>query len=227
MTATSAPASARETNSSAIASAVALLSPQSARAADVGVQLSGGTLGLGLQAGFGISERWNGRVGFNTFEVGEDFEEGGIDYSADLELQTFHALADWHPFRGGFRISGGLMSNGNEITGDAEVEGGDQVGNTTVPPGRGGRIGATIDFDSTAPYLGIGWGRALGSRTGLSFTADVGVLFQGEPNVDLRKEQGLPDVSEQDVEDEEADVEDELSDFDVYPVVSVGVVYTF
>ena len=51
--------------------------------------------------------------------------------------------------------------------------------------GLAGTIGADDGFDdSTAPYLGIGFGRIAGKR-GLGVVMDLGVAFHGEPDVQL------------------------------------------
>jgi hypothetical protein len=211
----------------AAAATLALVAAPRAQAADVGVDFHAGTLGAGLGLAFGLSDRWNGRVGFNRFTVEEDFTEDGIDYSTDLELATTYALADFHPFGGGFRISGGFMINDNELSGDADVDAGDQVGDVTVPPGQGGRLGASITFDSPAPYVGIGYGNHVDGWGPISFTVDLGILAQGSPSVDLDKEEGLQAIPDSEVDEEENQLEDDLSGFDVYPVLSVGLIYRF
>lgn len=205
--------------------ALVAFSPQ-AGAVDLGVDLHAGTLGAGLGLGLGVSDNFNARLGFNRYTVSESFEEEDIDYETDFELETGYLLGDWHPFGGIFRVTGGVMANNNEFSGSAEVEAGDEVGDQEVPPGGGGRLGASITFDDTAPYLGIGWGRHAG-RSGFSFSLDIGVLAQGSPIVDLREEEDIAGIDEQDVEDEEGEIEDALSDYDMYPVIAAGLAYRF
>jgi len=201
--------------------------PAAARAAEFGVQLHGGTLGAGADLAFGLSDHWNGRVGFNKYTASEDFTQNDIDYSADLELESGHALADWHPFGGGFRVSGGIVFNNNEVNGTATVNGGDQVGGQTVPPGGGGTIAANVSFNDTAPYLGIGYGNAIHGWGPLSFSVDLGVLAQGSPDVKLSEKDDIQGVNQDDLDREAKNVEDEFSDFDLYPVLQAGLIYRF
>jgi len=197
-----------------------------AAAADLGVEVHGGTLGAGLGLGVGLSDRWNGRVGFNKYTFNENFTtSGGSDYSADLKLDSGYALADFHPFAGGFRITGGIMFNNNKVDGTATVHPGDEVGGQISPTG--GKLSANVTFNDTAPYLGIGWGNIAHGWGPVSFSFDLGVMAQGKPKVDLRKESGLTGVSQQDIQREENDVQNKLDKFTLYPVASVGLLVRF
>ncbi len=194
-----------------------------AAAADFGIEVHGGTLGAGAGLDIGLSDNVGARVGFNRFSISDDFTEGDLDYDADLELDSIHALLDWHPFGGVFRVTGGLLSNDNRVEGGANFESGDEIGGETVNDS--GRIGADISFDDTSPYLGIGWSSRPANR-GLSFSLDVGVLAQGSPEVELSG--GETSGVGQDALDREArEVEDDLSGYDTYPVLQLGMLYRF
>lgn len=178
-------------------------------AADIGLGARAGTLGLGVDLSYGFTPLFNVRVGLNRFNLGFDFDTDDGDYDADLELDSIHALLDFHPWGGGFRVTGGLLSNDNRIDADGTVSGQD--------------VSATIDFDSTAPYAGIGWGNATRGLLPISWSIDLGIVAQGSPKVDLRSST-LPPPQ---VQQEEDDLEDELSSFDTYPVISAGVIFRF
>lgn len=192
-------------------------------AADVGIELHGGTLGAGAGLDIGLSDNVGARIGFNRFSTDEDWTEGDLDYDGDLELDSVHALLDWHPFGGVFRVTGGVLANDNRIEGSANVESGDDVGGQQSGSGR---IGAEVSFDDTAPYLGIGWSSRPANR-GLSFSLDVGVMGQGSPEVALTKEEGLNNVDQEDLDREAREVEDDLSEYDTYPVLQLGMLYRF
>lgn len=195
-----------------------------AEAVGIGVEVHGGTLGGGAGLDIGLSDNVGARVGFNRFSTGEDWTEGDLDYDADLELDSVHALLDWHPFGGVFRITGGLLANDNRIEGGANVEAGDQVGDGTAF--NDGRIGAEISFDDSAPYLGIGWSSRPANR-GLSFSLDLGVMAQGSPDVALTEEEDILGVDQDDLDREAREVEDDLSGYDTYPVLQLGMLYRF
>lgn len=196
----------------------------SGRAEGIALGLHAGTLGYGIDATYGISETFNIRGQYNTIDLDEDDTDGGINYNYDLDWNTFGVLVDWHPFSGGFRLSAGYYINNNELTGigsGTNVE----VGNTTYP----GTVSlkSAVTFDSSAPYVGIGWGNAAEKNSRLSFMFEVGALFQGSPKVSLVETSATPVVSQADLDVEAAQLEDDISEFDVYPVVTVGLAYQF
>lgn len=193
-------------------------------AADIGIQVHGGTLGAGASLEIGLGDNIGARIGFNRFSTEEEWTEGDLDYDADLELDSVHALLDWHPFSGVFRVTGGLLANDNRIDGGANVEAGDQVGDAVAA--NDGRIGAEVSFADTAPYLGIGWSSRPANR-GFSFSLDVGVMGQGAPEVALTEEENVIGVNQDDLDREARTVEDDLSEYDMYPVLQLGMLYRF
>lgn len=197
-------------------------SPQAA-AADVGLSAHGGTLGAGLDLAYGFNPYLTGRVGFNSLTLDEDFTEGDIEYSTDLELESVHALADWHVFGGGFRLTGGAILNNNAFDGSAAINAGDEIGDATAS---GGRLALDVEYDEVAPYLGIGWGNRARGWSSVSFSIDAGLMFQGAPDVDVT-ETASTGVQQSDLNQEEREVEDELEDFEIYPVLSAAVVFRF
>ncbi|RZU45344.1 hypothetical protein EV700_2163 [Fluviicoccus keumensis] len=212
-----------------------------AQAFDVGVGVKGGTLGLGAEATFKVSERFNVRASVNHFSRSDTFDESGVSYDGDATLSTYGLTADWHPFKGSFRISAGVMNNGNEFKMVAsckqscDVDGNQYQSNALDP----GKINAMVDFKSMAPYAGIGWGNAM-SGGKWYFGADIGVLFQGTPQASLTatgkfdKTSGIPGtVSASDptfqaqLKKEEASLQDDMNNFDMYPVINFNLGYRF
>lgn len=75
------------------------------------------TLGAGLEVAKGFSSNFGVRAGFNYFTYSYDATESDVSYNLELELKSFAFFADWHPFEGAFRLSGGLLINGNGLSG--------------------------------------------------------------------------------------------------------------
>ena len=204
-----------------------------ARALDVGVSVGAGTLGAGAAVTFGVAERLNARVGFGNFSKDVNFEESEVEYEGEITLGGTYALIDFHPFKGGFRVSGGLISNNNELSGDARLTSAVEIGNQTYTPAEIGALSAVIDFDDVAPYIGIGWGNAADGKRGFGFSFDLGLMLQGSANVKLDAEDGtLVDdpVFQADLQREEENLQndlDELVNVDAYPVVALGFSFTF
>lgn len=219
----------------------------SADSSDYAAAVKASTLGLGLELYRDLTPSLNARIGFNAFSQSEDFDEGGIDYSGDMDLQNAALLLDWHPFKGWFRLTGGAMCNGNEITLESGsineiVEFGDDE--LTV----NGKIDGTVDFNTFAPYFGFGWGKPIGEKgSRWSMMLDFGVMFQGTPDSDLSVSgtvtsdtaitfdgvtyaagDALPTgYIDQETQKEEDELKKELDDFEIYPVVSIGISYQF
>ncbi len=205
-----------------------------AQADNVAIGVQAGTSGLGLGVTYNLTETLNVRGNYNYLSYSRDETVDDINYDLELKLSNVELLLDWHVFGGGFRLSSGLVSNGNKLTGtgtarsDRTVEFGGEVFNASEI----GRVDADVDFRSVAPYLGLGWGNVFnGGR--LSLTADAGVLFQGSPSATVKAAPAAnvnPAVAarlNQAVADEEASLEDELKAFKHYPIVRVGLAYRF
>jgi hypothetical protein len=195
-----------------------------AEAMDMALTAKLGSLGLGLEGTFGLTEQFNARLGLNKFDYDRTESISDIEYDLDLELQSISLLADWHPFGNSFRFTVGVMSNGNELSGSS-TSSGLTVGDTFYP---GIGLDAKLDFDSTAPYLGVGWGNALAADRGWGFNVDLGILYQGSGNVTLTPTGvNASLVNPNDVSLEEQRFEDDIKDYKYYPVFSFGVSYRF
>jgi hypothetical protein len=217
-----------------VAGVALLLAVSPAAWADVGVLLKAGTLGAGLDVSKGISESLALRLQANAFSYEEDITESNVDYNADLELQSAGLLLDWHPFSGVFRVSLGAYWNGNEASAVGRPTGGTyEINGVTYNAADIGSLNGKIDFESVAPYFGIGFASAPKAGRGMTFSFDLGVLYQGEPNVGLTAVCGplvpAPQCAQlqSDVAAEQASLQEDLSDYKFHPVVSFGIGYRF
>jgi len=140
--------------------------------------------------------------------------------------------------KGGFRLTGGLVYNATEVTGSSlpPASGVYDIGGVPVPVGLVGTLDGKVEFDPIVPYAGLGWGRAPGSGSGFGVTLDLGVIFQGEGEVTLTPiiPAGSPlneplarEALQILIEREERDLQDDIVDYDMYPVVSLGISYRF
>jgi hypothetical protein len=202
--------------------------------AAAGATLKLGTLGVGADVTIGLHERLNARVNLNYFNYGtsisEDEDEdgsGGGTINPELNLFTVGALLDWHPWAQGFRISAGLYLNKNKLDLTAELNDTVDINDREYALSD---LEGTVDFNSLAPYVGLGYGNAVGSDGNWHFSFDIGAMFQGSPQVGLRATASDPALQSQldaDVAEEQKELEDDLGVFTVYPVVSLGVSYRF
>ena len=202
--------------------------PSNAANNSVGAKVS--TLGAGIEYERQFNELFGMRMGVNYFQYDGDFTVDDIKYDTDVDLQTASALLDWYPFSGAFRLTGGVMYNGNEGDFSATPASPVTVGDVVFTPAQIGTLNGSVTFNSVAPYVGLGWSSGRDNKAGLSVSFDVGVLFQGAPNVEDYYATGLansiPGFQAQ-LDREAAKIEDELDPYQYYPVVALTLMYRF
>lgn len=194
--------------------------------AGVGIGVTGkvGTTGLGGDLTVPLVSNWlNLRGGYNFGDIRPSATYSGIKYKADVNFESVPILLDLHPFSGGFRITGGVFYNKNDMDLSSTVNAADVglglgVGTAT--------LNANVSWSKEwAPYLGIGWGNAAevdpDSSFSVGFSLDVGAFYQGSPDVFLTDSSGL--VPAADLAAEQAQIEDDLSSFKFYPVLTLGI----
>jgi len=187
------------------------------------------TLGVGLEAGVRANEFFGVRFGGNWFRLGFDRTIDDVDYEAEATLASLGALIDYHPFKGGFRLTGGVRSNFSkaELTGTPNQD--VTIGDETFAAADVGTLEGSATFRTFAPFLGLGYGATL-LKGSLTFGFDAGVMFQGRADVDLDAESGLlegNEILEANLDVEEEDIEDELDDYSFFPVVGFALIYRF
>ena len=189
-----------------------------------------GTLGLGVEMTYGIMPHLNARLGVNAFSYTFDQKIDQIDYEFDFNLISGSLLLDWHLLHSAFKISTGMVINKNNIDLQARTE--DTlfiIDDMAYSRDDVGELDGTIDFNLLSPYLGIGWGNAVGEKSRISFFVDLGVLFQGAPQADLSATGPISSDSEfrRHLRNEEAEIEEETEGFKLYPIFSIGITYQF
>ncbi len=218
---------------------LALAAGSTSAGAQVAVTGKAGTLGLGAELTVGFSPQLDGRLGFNAFSYSQRREASRIDYDATARLRTATALLDWFPGGHTFHLTGGLVWNGNRVDARSipSASGTYDIGGVPVPVSVVQRLDGRADFDAVVPYLGFGWGHPTASTRRAGVALDLGVVFQGKASVHLTPvlPAGSPALTNPIarealnllVQQEERDLEKDASDYEYYPVVSLGVWYRF
>lgn len=207
------------------AAAAVMLGASSMAAAEVGIGVKASTLGAGIELGTPLTDSLVGRVALNTYSKSDDQTIDDIDYSADLDLRSTALFLDWHPFTGTFHLTAGYLFSNNELSASATPASSVEIGGQTYDPSDIGKIDATVSLGS-GPYVGLGWGNIPAS--GFGFTFELGAVQMGTPDVDLDIEDPNGVIAaNNDIEKERANMEDDLDEFELYPVVSLGLSYGF
>jgi hypothetical protein len=218
----------------AAASAVAILAmlgAGSAMAAEGGiwsVGVSGGTLGVSPEVGYRFGEHGGLRLngGFLDYDRSEEIDD--IDYDGTLKLKSVGLMADWYPFGGSFRISGGARSSKNRIDLAAEPTASIEIGDDTFTPQEVGRLDGRVDFKNFAPTVTLGWGGKF--RSGFTMGFELGVMMQGSPQLSLEASGGTLSNDpgfQAELEAERQEAEEDAEDFKLWPVLQLHFSYRF
>lgn len=194
---------------------------------DFGLGLKAGTLGIGLEASWQPLPYLDLRIGANAYDYEEDGTQAGIPYEATLALETAYLTGNFHFPMSPMRVTLGAFSNGNEFLMLNDDAADVSLGGITYPGAAVGTLTSVTSFASTSPYLGIGFDFSLAGKVGMNL--DLGVLWQGEPEVTLEADGLLAQdpLFQASLEAERLELEDEMSDFKAWPAVSVGFFYRF
>ncbi|MDA1043792.1 MAG: hypothetical protein O3C57_01070 [Verrucomicrobia bacterium] len=187
-----------------------------------------GTLGGSAEATIPLRPTLNLRGVYNYLDFSTDRTVDDVKYEVDISFESYGGYLDWHPLQNNFRISAGVLANQNEILLDARPKSATKIGDTTYPAVLLGSLSGELEFEKFSPYFGIGFGNAATSTGHWSFSFDLGVLFQSY-DVNLSATgpaNAIPGFSE-DLAAEEADIQKDLDDIELYPVIAFGMAYRF
>jgi hypothetical protein len=191
-----------------------------------------GTTGLGLDLVFGVSSWLNLRSGFSYGDISTELPIGDVDYDTDITITSLPLLVDIHPFGGHFRISGGIFfqtgSSADLLSTPTEAV---QIGAHTYAPDVVGTLTGKIEVsDTVSPYIGIGFGNSVGEDQLLTFMMDLGVVFQSYDVSLTSNGAGMTaalDTFRKDMVIEEQTLQDDVDNFEIFPVLTLGVAYHF
>ena len=213
----------------------------------VGVGVKVSTLGVGAEVATPILRRVTLRAGFNVLGYSTGFTSDGISYDGHLNFKTVEGHVDFFPFGGKFHVSPGFLAYLDDpIKATALVPGGQSFtlggvtyySDTALPVTGTGKL----DFYQAAPMLTVGWGNLVPRRHGQHFSIPVefGMAFQGSPQATLnlagnvcaapgvgcRSAASDPTVLAN-VVAQQNKINNNVSFFQAYPIISVGFGYKF
>lgn len=210
-----------------LAALVALALPAVA-SAQLSVGARAGTLGLGGEVSFGLTRLLavRGGIGFVPYTYENDFE--GVNYEVQAPERIWNVGVDVYPFGGGLRLSAGLLNRPSiDLTAQgqqsATIGGRQYNGDLNIQ-------GSLSNESETAPYVGIGFGRATGR--GFGFFVDLGAAFLGDAAIELNGSctetstgQPCPEFQQR-LQQEEDEANAQLDDFGsfvkIHPILQIG-----
>lgn len=191
--------------------------------------ISVGSPGSGLEYARNFSSKLSAKVAWNFFSI-EDFKQENInlsgstvDVSADLKTSIIDLGIEYLPFKNSsFKLTGGLgiLSNvraGGVLTYTEEVV----VGTVVISKKDVGEIVADVTWSGIAPYIGVGFGRAV-PKEKIEFGIELGTYFASSPNVNLTASQLLaPTASQQEY------LQESLEGYKFIPRIQFKTAYKF
>lgn len=188
-----------------------------------------GTTGYVASLSYRFHDHFALTAGYSGFTYdGIDYESDEADYDGDVDAEVYGLTIDYFPFAGGFFLSAGAVRPDIAM----QVVGRPKDGQTYEYNGRtytadevGTLEGDLVLGDSIQPYLGLGWRGS--HHSGLGVFGQLGVfLTDAEVSLSATGAASDPQLRE-DIQQEEDELQEDADELSVYPVVVVGIEYTF
>jgi len=201
----------------------------------VGIAITGGLSGVGTDIAIGLSDHFDVRGTVAGYNLNRDGSYGTTtSWRASIKLLQGGLLIDYRPLKGTFHLSAGVVDDGNQLKMRALTSGGTfKFNGTAYPSGDISSASASVEWSKAVLYLGMGWGN-LASARGFHLISDIGVLFAGHPkaNVDVNcsaqgEGENVCGQLSTDVAAEQSKLQNDADKLSFWPILRVGVGYTF
>lgn len=184
------------------------------------------TIGIGVEYAHNINRHLNGRIRLNLLQI-SNFEQamelGGAPtfVTANIDIFNTDLLLEYLPFR---RKNFKLVVGGSFITSgkaDVNVAYNEAIkyGDIIIEPEEIGDMTIGIDYAGFAPYMGLGWGRAV-PRKNVGFGIEIGTYYVGSPDVSLAATNMLADTSQ-----EEGQLQENMNDYKWFPFLNLRLAF--
>jgi hypothetical protein len=194
---------------------------------DVGFTIKTGSLGYGGDLAVGLNEYVGLRAGYMTGDLEMKTSLQNAKVKGAIECSSIPLSLDLFPAGGSFRITLAGIVNNNKIT---------MRGDSTEPIDLNGSsywiqsLDGAIKFDTLSPYAGIGYGNAISKDGNFYFSLDLGVMFHGSPKATataVSTSDAVQGALDSALEAELVDLNKDLKQFTMWPVLEIGFSYRF
>lgn len=211
---------------------IALISPTTLAEQSTNGQITAkvSTMGFGVEYNHPINSVLSVGFGINKFSKSKSLTKSNIDYNGDIDFKSASIIANYHPWSNGFRLRAGAYYNNNKVNLTATSATGDlTVGGTTFT-GADVKLNGKLSFKKFAPYVGIGYGSEPFGDNNLSFDLDIGVMrspVRAELNGTCENAPIICAAFDPELENEQRALAKDTDGLDLYPVISLGLLYRF
>ncbi|MBU3012495.1 hypothetical protein KO506_13870 [Polaribacter vadi] len=156
----------------------------------VGIQI--GSLGYGVEYARNISENFTLIFGGNFLKISDfviddvTLDDENFDVTTNIESQIFDVVVEYFPFKKySFKLVGGLgYISETHINLDIAYDDEIIIGEITFTKDELGGFITDAKWSGIAPYLGIGFGRAIPKKR-LGISVELGAFYLADPEVNF------------------------------------------
>ena len=201
-----------------------LIPPRNASAQNIGLVAKASTSGVGGEFGYRLSDKFILKAGYETIDLNysSTFTESDftIDASGSFTTGNVSFLMDYQLFNFLYVSTGILLNNTAVTVSGAFAE--DYVwGDVVISKEDMGAIEWKITPQyALSPYLGIGFGNNLIHSRRVSYSFEVGGIFQGSPQIDISSDGILAPNQDPDF-NQSGILENQISKYRFYPTIKV------
>lgn len=187
----------------------------------LGIAIKSSTMGIGGDVVYKFHKRMSARVGYDYFRVirSISFAQADVSYigNIDVRLGSLTALYDFFIIPS-IHFTAGLALNQFKAGFSGEASSSYPLGELEIPAEQIGdfkfEAGPGLPF---SPYLGVGFGKTLGSKL-IGFNFEIGTYYQGGPNINIHSSGLTAPTSKPEHEQAEL-IESQISQYYLYPVI--------
>ncbi|MEM9571023.1 MAG: hypothetical protein AAF996_06130 [Pseudomonadota bacterium] len=189
-----------------------------------------GTMGGAVEGQFQVNDYFQLRVGANYLSFDADIDVDDITYDGELDFSGLGAFVDVHPFGNSFFVTGGAYAGGKDIDLTASSTVAVEIGGVVFTPAEYGRLEGDVSFDDVAPFLGLGFDTTFEGSGHWGFHILAGAAVFGSGDVTLEAVGGTlsnTPALQAELAREIQEIENEIEDYELWPVLQVGLSYRF
>lgn len=167
-----------------------------------------------------------------TGSINRTHSISGVGFDTKAKYDRFGLFADYFPFTGRFRLTGGLTLNKAQLDLNSKFDGVSSItiNGHDVTPATSDYYNARFNFPTVMPYVGIGWGHQARSA-GMGFVADVGVSigkakYTPDTNI-VGKTYNSYTITQTDMDAKTDEINDKIGRLTLLPSASIGVNYRY
>jgi hypothetical protein len=168
----------------------------------------------------------------STGSFSKDGTESGIRYMGKAKYNRAGLFADYFPFGGRFRLTGGLTYADASVVLKSQFDGATSVtlNGQTVTPAASDYLNARVSFPKVMPYVGIGWGHQE-REAGFGFVGDIGAsIGRAKLKTDTNlvgQTYGSVTITQADVDAKTQELRDSVGKVRLLPQLNLGLSYRY